>query len=387
VYHPDVTAVHLTGGKATHDLLVWGADPKEREKNLKAQTPKLKSMVTSELGAVSPWVVVPGTYTEVELKTQAKIIAWAVHANASCNCNSPKCIVVADGWQQKDEFIKIIEDSLTNHPLPAAYYPGIEKRWQGFADQYPDAKKIDTATGLGVEERRLSPAKFAEKALLLPYLAITVDVDLSTPAGKQAASQEFAFKNEPFAPMFTVATLQGMPQDDTMKFCSTAATFCNDYLFGTLSGSITTPPSLLKSDGVQTLIAEMKYGSLGVNTWGGMNYVNQGEGMWGAFPGEKLDSVQSGLGRIGNMMAMPNYEKFVCYAPIVHQNHPSLKPDFKKEQRILEALNRFTLRGSITNLVKLVAAATGVNLTSVVVTSMSLMAAGVAYMLTKRQRL
>ena len=137
VYHPSVTAVHMTGGKATHDLLVWGADPKERERNLKSKTPKLKATMTSELGAVSPWVVVPGKYTQKEIEAQAKLLAFFVHSNASCNCNSPKCVVVADDWEQKEEFLQCVEDSLANHTLPAAYYPGIETRWQNFAKEYP----------------------------------------------------------------------------------------------------------------------------------------------------------------------------------------------------------------------------------------------------------
>ena len=74
VYHPEVDALHMTGGKATHDLLVWGVDSKEREQNLKARTPKVQN-VTSELGAVTPWVVVPAKYTEAELTQQAQIVA------------------------------------------------------------------------------------------------------------------------------------------------------------------------------------------------------------------------------------------------------------------------------------------------------------------------
>jgi len=386
VYHPSVTAVHLTGGKATHDMLVWGVDPQEREKNLKAKTPKLKATMTSELGAVSPWVVVPGTYTRAEMESQAKMIAAVVHANASCNCNSPKCLVVAEDWDQKDEFLQIIEDSLANHILPVAYYPGIEARWQNFANQYPGAKKIESATGLGVEERHLSPAKFSDKPLLLPYLQIKVDVDLDSAAGKEAASKEYAFNNEPFAPMYTIATLKGTSQKDIGKFGKTASTFCNEYLFGTLSGSVTSPPSLLEDEGVETLIAEMRYGSLGVNVWGGLNYLAQGCGQWGAFPGETLDSVQSGIGKIGNLMAMPDYEKFVMRSPIVSSTHLSLKDDLGKEQSILEAVNKFTLDGSIGNLVKLLSAVTGVNLMKVALAGTSVLVAGLAYFVSYKKQ-
>lgn len=375
IFHPDVDALHITGGKATHDLLVWGADPKERERNLKANTPKIKN-VTSELGAVSPWVVVPGKYTKAQMKSQAGAIANFVHNNASCNCNAPKSIVVADDWDQKDEFLQIIEDELVNHPLPVAYYPNIEKRWQNFADQYPDCKKLESNTGMGIEERGLSAGGLNEKPLLLPILQIEIKVDLESDAGKEAASKEFVFNNEPFAPVYTIATLEGTGQKDLMKFVQTASVFCNDYLFGTLSASITTPPSLLNDDGVQTLIAEMKYGCLCVNYWGGIGYFMSNSAMWGAFPGETIDAVQSGIGKCGNVMAIPHFEKCVLVSPITHRANTTLKEELKKETRIFEAVSKYVLDSTTGNLIKMISALVGVDLIKAGVVCTSVMVAG-----------
>lgn len=378
VYHPTVDALHITGGKPTHDLLVWGADPKERERNLRENTPKIKA-VTSELGAVSPWVVVPGKYKPKELKTQASIIAMFVHNNASCNCNAVKCIVVAEEWDQKEEFLRLVEDALSNHPLPVPYYPNIEERWKAFCDQYPNGKKIGSKTGMGIGERNLTAGGLnTGKPFLLPYLKIEARVDLGSPAGKEAASNEFAFKNEPFAPVFTVATLQGTSQTDLMQFAKTSSTFCNDYLFGTLSGAITTPPSLLKDDSVQTLIAEMKYGTVGVNNWNGFGYVLRNSGMWGAFPGETLDNVQSGIGKIGNSLAVPYFQKMVFVAPITHPNNFFLSTDFDAERRRFEAISKFFLYKGVGNLIDLLSAVTGVNLKIVGLALSSAAAAGLA---------
>ena len=160
--------------------------------------------------------------------------------------------------------------------------------------------------------------------------------------------------------------------------------FCNDYLFGTLSGSITAPPSLLDGDGVQTLIAGMKYGSLGVNQWGGLNYLAQAAGQWAAFPGEELDSVQSGIGRIGNMIAIPDFQKFVLIGPIVSPSHNALKSDMKKEQRLLEAVMKFSLTGSIGNLINLLSEVTGINLMAAMLTTSTVLVAGVAYLVKAR---
>jgi hypothetical protein len=353
IHHVDVTAVHLTGGKKTHDVLVFGADPIEREKNMKNKTPKLKATMTSELGAVSPWIIVPGRYTQEEMENQGKSIAALIHSNASCNCNSPKMICVAEEWEQKKDFLNIIEQSLANHVLPAAYYPGIEQRWQNFANEYPDAKKIDSTVGLGLEERHLSPAKFADKPLVLPYLLINVNVDLDSSSGRDKASKEYAFNNEPFAPIYTVATIKGTSQSNLSTFGEKVATFCNEYLYGTLSGSMTCPPTLLDDTAVQKLVADLKYGSLGINVWGGVGYIVQSTGQWGAYPGEALDSVESGIGKIGNFMAVPYYQKFVLTGPIISANNLALKDDLKKEQRLYQAINKLQLNESIWNVIQL----------------------------------
>ena len=385
VYHPDVDALHMTGGKATHDLLVWGADPIERERNLKAKTPILKATVTSELGAVSPWIVVPSKYKKTELKSQAAKIANYIHNNASCNCNTPKIIIVADEWDQKDDFLKIIEDELIGHPAPVAYYPNIKKRWENFANRYPDCKRLETNTGLGIKERNLSAGGMNEKPLLLPYLQIVTKVDLKTDSGREAASKEYAFTNEPFAPVYTITTLQGTGQKDILKFGQIASTFCNEYLFGSLSGSISCPESILNDDSVQSLLAELKYGSICVNNSAAHNYVAMANGMWGAFPGETIDAVESGIGKLGNIIAIPHMEKFVMVSPIDPPGgFGELKDDLEKWQRICEAINRWMLNGSVGNLIKLLSVIIGINFIGVGVACTSFAAAGLAYFMKRK---
>ena len=179
---------------------------------------------------------------------------------------------MADEWDQKDEFLKIIEDELANYPLPVPYYPNVQKRWEAFAAQYPDCEKIGSEIGKGVKERNLSAGGVNDKPFLLPYLKIEVAVDLDTTSGKEDASNEYVFKNEPFAPVVTFVTLRGTSQENIVKFSERASTLCNNYLFGSLSASITVPPSIMEHDGVQQLIADMKYGSIAINNYSGMAY-------------------------------------------------------------------------------------------------------------------
>ena len=304
---------------------------------------------------------------------------FLVHTNASCNCNAPKCIVVADEWDQKDEYIQIVEDELANHGLPVAYYPNTEQRWEKFSKQYPDCKKIESNTGMGIAERKLSGGGLNEKPLLLPYLKMETKVDLESIAGRVAASKESAFTTEPFAPVFTVVTLEGTSQNSLMQFAKTASTFCNDYLYGTLSGAITTPPSLLEDESVQTLIAEMKYGTIAVNNWSGFGYVMRHAGMWGSFPGETLNAVESGIGKVGNTLAIPHFEKFVVVSPITHMNNMKLEDDYPAEKRKMEAVGKYFLYGGIGHFIELISAATGVELLKVGLVCTSVAVAGFAY--------
>jgi len=57
--HPGVDEVHVTGSARTHDAIVWGAD---REGRVRMLDPVLKKPITSELGNISPVIVVPGPY-------------------------------------------------------------------------------------------------------------------------------------------------------------------------------------------------------------------------------------------------------------------------------------------------------------------------------------
>jgi hypothetical protein len=385
VYHPDVTGVHLTGGKATHDAIVWGSPTEtnlfgksEQERNIENKTPKLKANMTSELGAVSPWIVVPYRYTETELKDQAGQLAYWMHSNASCMCNSPKVIVISDDWEQKDQFLQIVETSLRNTFLPVAYYPRTKERWQSYRDKYPDAKEVDSSTGMGVAERKLTAPQGSSEATLLPWLIVDLAIDATSESGRKAAQKEYAFSKEPFCPMYTIARLQNITNDDLEGFCTTAASFCNDCLYGSLSGTVTVAPSLIKSQEVQGLIANLRFGSLGVNLWGGSCYAAM-TGGWGAFPGETLENVQSGRGRINNLLCLSNFQKFVLTSPICSPSHIRLNPDLVRQAKFYKAYNKLIIAPGFGTTIGFLSQVTGVNLVQVSVVAVAALAVGVGY--------
>ncbi len=93
--HPQVDEVHITGSIYSHDAIVWGPAGPERERRKRENDPLLKKPITSELGNVSPWIVVPGNYTPAQLRFQAESVAASITNNASFNCVATKMIVTS----------------------------------------------------------------------------------------------------------------------------------------------------------------------------------------------------------------------------------------------------------------------------------------------------
>ncbi|KNC78171.1 hypothetical protein SARC_09389 [Sphaeroforma arctica JP610] len=288
-----VSYVHLTGGKATHDAIVWGGPQREK--------PVLKAEMTSELGCITPWLVADQEYTAEELAHQAKHIFYAMYGNAGAACNSPKVLILPRHWKQKEAFIQTITSECQRDLLPVAYYPGMKKRWDGFRAAYKEAKEIisDNKT-----ERKLTAPMLSNEPQVVPWLVVEIDVNFSTEEGRKQASNEYAFQNEPFAPVFTIAYVEDL---------ATGVDLCNNYIYGSLSCSMTAREDVAE---VETAIANLKYGSIVVNAWSAFGFFATGL-TWGAFPGESLESVESGRGQVSNLFFIDGVEKSVLRTPVL----------------------------------------------------------------------
>lgn len=103
--HELIDDIHITGSDKTHDRIVWGNGSNNEIKERKLNgIPRCKKTITSELGCVTPVIIIPGMWTDEELKFQARQIASAVANNASFNCNAMKVIITCKGWQQRKLF-------------------------------------------------------------------------------------------------------------------------------------------------------------------------------------------------------------------------------------------------------------------------------------------
>jgi hypothetical protein len=65
---------------------------------------------------------------------------------------------------------------------------------------------------------------------------------------------------------------------------------------------------------VERAIADLRYGSVAVNHWAGLNFA-LGTTTWGAFPGHTVDDIRSGQGVVHNTYMFDEPQKTVLRGP------------------------------------------------------------------------
>ncbi|MEU1997999.1 aldehyde dehydrogenase family protein [Nocardia gamkensis] len=278
VRHPDVTAVHMTGSSATHDAIVWGAgaDGKKRKATGK---PLLDKPITSELGGVSPTIVVPGRWSSADVRFQAEHLATQRLHNNGYNCIAAQVAVISTDWPQKQQFLTELRAAIQRAPQRADYYPGSAHRVTTARQVYPQAQAIGDRTLI---------------------------------EGLSATGSEHALHTEYFAPVLGVLELPGDPS----AFLAEAVRVCNAEFEGTLGINVIAHPHTIKSlgDEFDTAIEQLRYGTIAINAWTGLGYLTA-RASWGAFPGHTLDDIQSGIGVVHNALLIDEPERTVLRGP------------------------------------------------------------------------
>ena len=298
VEHAGVDTVHLTGSVDTHDRIVWGPPGEERERLKREGRPLLRKPVTSELGNVTPALVVPAHYTDRELDRVARAVAGMVINNASFNCIALKLLVTAREWPQREELLARIERALAAEPTRVAYYPGAADRYQRLVRSAdPD-----------------SVSAFGEASLgHLPWTLIRdVDPEARSPL----------FEVEPFCSLLSETAIGA---ESAAEFLAAGVRFVNERVFGTLNALLFVPDSVRgdieAARALDRALVELHYGTVGVNVWPGVGY-GLGSPVWGGAPGATLADAQSGLGWGHNSAMLEHVHKVVLQSPLLSFPEP-----------------------------------------------------------------
>jgi acyl-CoA reductase-like NAD-dependent aldehyde dehydrogenase len=287
--HERIDEVHITGSDKTYNAVVFGTG-EEGLRRRKADEPALDKPVTAELGNVSPVIIVPGTWSRADLQYQAEHVATMLVNNAGFNCLAARVIVTHQGWAQRDAFLGMLTQTLAGIRTRRAYYPGAAQRCDAFVEAHPDAERL----GQGPDDA-------------LPWTLIR-DVD-------PGHTGDICFNVESFCGEVAET---GLSAPSVPAFVDAAVEFCNNVVWGSLSATILVSPSTLKdaavADAVERAVADLRYGSIGVNLWHAMTFA-MGTTTWGAYPGHPRTDIQSGSGVVGNAALFDRPQKSVVRGP------------------------------------------------------------------------
>jgi aldehyde dehydrogenase (NAD(P)+) len=283
--HPDVESIHITGAGASYDAIVWGPGDQGVE-NKRQGTPRNPKKVTSELGAVCPTIIVPGTWTDADIQFQAEQIAAQKLHNSGFNCVACQMLVMPEQWDRRDDFLVQVKKAIAAAPERGLYYPGADERIDDFVSQYPDADNL-AADDAGARR-------------------IIVDIPRS-------GDQQYAERCEVFAPVLGVTGVDGA---DTEAYLRNAIAYCNEDLHGTLGANIIIHPETRRALGEKwdSIIRELKYGCIAINVWTAVGFLTV-QAPWGAFPGHTPDDIQSGMGFVHNTYMFDRAERTVLEGP------------------------------------------------------------------------
>lgn len=290
-YHKDVDDVHITGSDKTHDIIVWGPPGAERDDRKRRNDPILKKPITSELGNVSPVMIVPGPYTDDELSSMAENVAGMITNNGSFNCNAAKLLVTPKGWDKRDQFLQKVGAVLAGVKTRKAYYPGAFQRYESLTTGHSDVRKIGTGTDQN-----------------LPWTLV---------AGLDADDEnEKNFFTEPFCSILSETSIGSA---DPLDFIAKAVPFANDRVWGTLNAMLFAHPKTeadpTTKAALEGAIRDLKYGTVAVNVWPALAYALCTT-PWGGHPSATLADIQSGLGWVHNTVMLEGIEKCVLHAPL-----------------------------------------------------------------------
>jgi hypothetical protein len=292
--HPGIDEIHITGSDKTHDAIVYGVGPEGAQRKAEDK-PRIDKRITSELGNVSPVIVVPGPWSKSDMEFHAENLATQMGNNGGFNCNACKVIILHEGWPQKQAFMDTLRSVLARAPQRRAYYPGAEERYERFVGAHPQAEPVGP-----------------RKPGVLPWTLIP-NVDAKN-------GQDICFTQESWCGVTAQTTLPGA---DAAEYLRNAVRFCNETLWGTLNAGIIVHPKTEESLGgaLEQAIADLRYGSVCVNHWAAMSYA-LGQTTWGAFPGHTMQDIQSGIGVVHNSNMFDRSEKSVVHGPFRMKPRP-----------------------------------------------------------------
>lgn len=295
--HAGIDHVHITGAAPTFDAIVWGpstgsgtgggsvaaggSGTAQAKRRKRENRPQLKKPISAELGGVSPIIVVPGEWSDADLRFHAEHVATMRLYNSGHNCIAGQVVVLSSDWPQREKFLSALHEAYASAPERPVWYPRADEKLRAAASDYPGAVWCADGTRAIVEVG---------------------------PDGDATAVES----TEYFAPVLGIVELPGNGQ----QFLDAAVAHANDDLAGTLGANVLIDPvtEAALGDGFERAIADLRYGAIAINAWTGFVFLTPTLS-WGGFPGGTLADVQSGIGVVHNALLLDRVERSIARGP------------------------------------------------------------------------
>ena len=287
--HRLVEEIHITGSDKTHDAIVFGVG-EEGARRKANNEPRNTKHLSSELGNVSPIIIVPGPWSQKDLDYHGVNLASSLCNNSGFNCAATRVVIQHEEWDQREELLASFQKALANAADRKPYYPGAADRQKAFVERHPEADEYGSK----------GPGR-------VPWTLIH-HVDPNQ-------TDDICFTTESWCGQASETALSA---ESVVEYIDKAVDFCNDSIWGTLNAGIFVHPKSMKDPAiaaaVDRAIANLRYGSIGINHWPALNYALVTP-TWGAFPGHTTQDIRSGRGIVHNTYMFDRPQKSVLRGP------------------------------------------------------------------------
>ena len=132
-----VEEIHITGSDKTHDAIVFGVG-EEGARRKANREPRNTKPLSSELGNVSPIIIVPGPWSQKDLDFHGVNLASSLCNNSGFNCAATRVVIQHEQWGQREALLGSFQKALKNAEDRKPYYPGAADRQKMFVDRHPE---------------------------------------------------------------------------------------------------------------------------------------------------------------------------------------------------------------------------------------------------------
>lgn len=283
IKNPHVSHIHFTGSENTYKAIT---------KELSSET-----NVTAELGCATPWIIMPGYWTDKEIKNAVKQIVIAKISGGGSYCMSAQVILIPQHWKQKEIFCISLNEELQKQKPEPAYYPGSIKRKNEIVENcFEFLENFDNSITSYPSIMKHTSEKNNDVVL----------IDCGILNG-DSSFNNYCFDKEVFCPVLVKGEID-YEEGNTDDYLERVCDFANKELHGSLSCSVLFPDSLHSEYIIEKCIKLLDYGTIAINIWSVIGYMAAlVGGTWGAHYSDR----KSGRGRIGNIYKIKYVSKTI----------------------------------------------------------------------------